>query len=48
MPQFDYGVTIPRGCILTFDPAANTVRVRFIDPETGEDVYDQTLSQAGG
>jgi phosphodiesterase/alkaline phosphatase D-like protein len=44
-PQFDYGVTVPRGCILLFDPEANAVNVRFIDPDTGEDVYDQTLSQ---
>lgn len=44
--QFDYGVTVPRGCILLFDPEANAVNVRFIDPDTGEDVYDQTLSQA--
>lgn len=47
-PQFDYGVTVPRGCILVFDPTANTVHVRFIDPETGEDEYDQLLTQAPG
>ena len=44
-PPFDYGVTVPRGCILVFDPVANTVHVRFIDPETGEAEYDQLLSQ---
>jgi len=44
-PQFDYGVTVPRGCLLVFDPEANAVNVRFIDPETGEDLYNETLSQ---
>jgi alkaline phosphatase D len=44
-PQFDYGVTVPRGCILRFDPEANTVHVRFIHPDTGEDEYDALLSQ---
>lgn len=45
---FDYGVTVPRGCMLTFDPNANTVHVRFIHPDTGEDEYDALLSQTGG
>jgi hypothetical protein len=44
-PQFDYGSGDPRGCILVFDPVANTVHVRFIDPQTGADDYDQLLSQ---
>lgn len=44
-PPFEYGVTVPRGCLLTFDPEANTVRVRFIHPDTGEDEYDALLSQ---
>jgi hypothetical protein len=43
--QFEYGVTEPRGCILVFDAAANTVDVRFIDPDTGEDDFHATLSQ---
>lgn len=47
-PPFDYGVTVPRGCILRFDPEANTVQVRFINPDTGEDEYDALLSQVGG
>jgi PhoD-like phosphatase len=47
-PQFDYGVTVPRGCILVFDPEANAVHVRFIHPDTGEDEYAEALSQAGG
>lgn len=45
-PQFDYGVHKPRGVILTFDPEANSVQVRFLDPETGEDLYNKTLTQA--
>jgi phosphodiesterase/alkaline phosphatase D-like protein len=28
---------------LTFDPVADTVRVRFLDPETGEARYDEVL-----
>jgi phosphodiesterase/alkaline phosphatase D-like protein len=44
-PQFAYGSSSPHGCILVFDPVENTVRVRFIHPETGEDDYDQLLSQ---
>lgn len=44
-PQFEYGVTVPRGCLLMFDPEANAVNIRFIDPETGEDLYNETLSQ---
>ncbi|HGG57561.1 MAG TPA: hypothetical protein ENK31_07180 [Nannocystis exedens] len=44
-PQFDYGRHKARGCIITFDPMANAVNVRFIDPETGEDVYNESLTQ---
>jgi alkaline phosphatase D len=33
--------------LLTFDPVANTVRVRFLDPETGEARYDEVLQAAG-
>lgn len=28
-----------------FDPAANAVNVRFLDPETGEALYDESLTQ---
>lgn len=42
--QFDYGVTAPRGLVMTFDPVADEVNVRFIDPETGDDDYNETLS----
>lgn len=45
-PQFDYGVHKPRGVIITFDPEADTVQVRFLDPLTGEDLYNETLTQA--
>ncbi|MCH9686038.1 MAG: alkaline phosphatase D family protein, partial [Deltaproteobacteria bacterium] len=45
-PQFDYGVTVPRGCVLIFDPESNAVNVRFIDPQTGEDLFNESLTQA--
>lgn len=44
-PPFEYGVTVPRGCILVFDAEANAVNVRFIDPQTGDDLYNETLTQ---
>jgi alkaline phosphatase D len=44
-PQFDYGRHRARGCIITFDPMANAVNVRFIDPANGEDVYNKSLTQ---
>ena len=44
-PQFDYGRHKARGCVITFDPMANAVNVRFIDPENGEDVYNESLTQ---
>lgn len=44
-PQFEYGVTVPRGCVLMFDPDNNAVNVRFIDPDTGDDLYNETLVQ---
>jgi hypothetical protein len=31
--------------VLTFDPAADEVLVRFIDPDSGQDVYSEALSQ---
>ena len=43
--QFPYGVSDPRGCILTFDPQSDTVNVRFIDPDTGQDDYNADLSR---
>ncbi len=43
--QFPYGVSTPRGCILTFDPESDTVNVRFIDPDTGQDDYNADLSR---
>lgn len=42
-PQFDYGVTAARGVLVTFDPEADEVFVRFIDPQTGEDDFVATL-----
>jgi hypothetical protein len=44
-PQFDYGVMVPRACLLLFDPESDAVNVRFINPETGETEYDETLTQ---
>jgi alkaline phosphatase D len=44
-PQFDYGVLVPRACLLLFDPEADAVNVRFINPLTGETEYDETLTQ---
>jgi len=45
-PQFAYGVHRARGVILTFDPEADAVNVRFLDPVTGEDLYNETLTQS--
>lgn len=42
---FGYNTSSPRLCLCTFDPAAGTVRVRFIDPANGQAVFDRTLSQ---
>lgn len=44
-PQFDYGSAAARAVLLTFDPQADEVLVRFIDPESGQDVYNKVLSQ---
>jgi alkaline phosphatase D len=44
-PQYDYGTSEPRALILMFDPAANAVNVRFIDPVTGNDEYNESLTQ---
>ena len=44
-PQFDYGRHKARGCLITFDPMSNAVNVRFIDPETGDDAYNESLTQ---
>lgn len=45
-PQFDYGTHKARGCVLTFDPMADAVNVRFIDPQSGVDLYNKSLTQA--
>jgi len=44
-PQYEYGTSDPRAVILMFDPAANAVNVRFIDPATGNDEYNESLTQ---
>lgn len=43
--QFAFGSSQAHALLMTFDPAADEVLVRFIDPETGEDAYAATLSQ---
>ncbi len=42
--QFPFHSAKPHAVVLTFDPAADAVLVRFIDPDTGEDAYAETLS----
>jgi phosphodiesterase/alkaline phosphatase D-like protein len=44
-PQFSYGVHQPRAVLLTFDPQADNVHVRFLDPQTGEELHAETLTQ---
>ncbi|MCY1072650.1 alkaline phosphatase D family protein [Nannocystis sp. RBIL2] len=44
-PQFSFGSSNPHGCIITFDPAADEVLVRFIDADSGQDAYSETLTQ---
>lgn len=44
-PQFDYDVHKPRAVILTFDPDANAVNVRYLDPQSGVDLYNKSLTQ---
>ncbi len=41
--NFEYSQTAPRGCLLTFDPLSDTVRVRFLKPDGSLD-YDQILA----
>jgi len=41
--QFLYRSDELAATLLTFDPSLNSVRVRFIDPETGEARYDELL-----
>jgi phosphodiesterase/alkaline phosphatase D-like protein len=41
-PQFAFGSQNPHGLLVTFDPAADAVNVRFID-ESGADAYNESL-----
>ena len=43
--QFSFGSSQAHALLMTFDPEADEVLVRFIDPQTGEDAYSATLSQ---
>jgi phosphodiesterase/alkaline phosphatase D-like protein len=42
--QFDYGITGPRGVILQIDPDANTLNVRMLNVDTGDDEFNQTYT----
>jgi phosphodiesterase/alkaline phosphatase D-like protein len=42
--QFLYGTSQARTCTVRFDPEADEVRVRFLDPDSGEVDWEQTLS----
>jgi phosphodiesterase/alkaline phosphatase D-like protein len=44
-PQFAFGSANAHGCIITFDPIADEVMVRFIDADTGQDAYNAVLTQ---
>lgn len=44
-PQFAFGTSQPHACLITFDPAADEVLVRFIDADTGQESYAATLTQ---
>jgi len=44
-PQFSFGSSRPHSCIITFDPVADEVLVRFIDPDDGQDAHSEVLSQ---
>jgi phosphodiesterase/alkaline phosphatase D-like protein len=43
--QFPFHSSKPHAVLLTFDPEADEVLVRFIDSDTGEDAYAETLTQ---
>lgn len=45
-PQFSYGVHKARAVLVTFDPEADAVLVRFLDPLTGDELYSETLTQS--
>lgn len=45
--QFEYGRGRLAATLLTFDPREDRVRVRFIDAETDETLYDAWLSRDG-
>ncbi|MBX7078529.1 MAG: alkaline phosphatase D family protein [Nannocystaceae bacterium] len=44
-PQFAFGSSAAHGVLVTLDPAADTVNVRFIDAD-GNDAFAQSLSDA--
>lgn len=44
--QFDLFNPHPAATMITFDPASDTVHVKFTDPETNKVVFDKKLSQS--
>ncbi|MBC8071033.1 MAG: alkaline phosphatase D family protein [Deltaproteobacteria bacterium] len=42
-PQYEFASSAAHGLIVTLDPEANAVNVRFIDPTTGDDAYNASL-----
>ena len=44
--QFRYASSSDAATLVTFDPETDSVRVRFLDAETGQAVYDETLSRS--
>jgi alkaline phosphatase D len=42
--QFAYGTSSARALLVTLDPQANAVNVRFVDPATGQDDYNESLT----
>lgn len=43
--QYAFGSSRAHALFMTFDPEAEAVHVRFVDPVTGEDAYSETLTQ---
>jgi alkaline phosphatase D len=43
--QYAFGSSQAHALLMTFDPEAGAVHVRFVDPSTGEDAYSETLTQ---
>lgn len=44
-PQFTFNTSLPHTCVLRFDPVANTVTIRFVDPASGDVVWEREMRQ---